>query len=109
MNRIHMNWQQGTAPHINRSKHLEANAHALESMERATNCARWLHAQGYTLLGIATGRRNPRIEIAACRMCAQLNGVVRMTERQYNHPAVHSMVAIYFGCEVRWDVTEDLL
>lgn len=99
-------WQHKPAPHIQTAERVTTNTHVLACIEHATLCVRWLHEQGYTVLTVIAGQRNPRIEIAATRHCAQLKGVVRMTERHYNQPTRHSWVAFLFGCEVRWSESE---
>lgn len=101
-----INWQKQPASHIQCSERVDANAHVLACINHALLCARWLHEQGYTVLKVIAGQRNPRIEIAASRQCARLHGVVHMTERHYNQPTRHSRVAFLFGCEVRWSESE---
>lgn len=78
-----------------------ANKHALTSMNSAYGCAKWLVAQGFTVLDIAVGRRNPRIEIQSCRSCSMLDGSVFIFERTAAGVR-RNWVAIRFGCEVRW-------
>lgn len=77
------------------------NQHALGSMDKARACASWLIEQGFTVLTIAIGRRNPRIEIQASRRCAALDGAIFTHERT---PAGvrRGWVAILGECEVRW-------
>lgn len=101
-----INWQKQPAPHIQRSERVAANAHVLACIEHAMLCTRWLHEQGYTVLKATAGQRNPRIEIAAPRSCARLQGVVYMTERHVNQPTKRCWVAFLFGCEVRWSESE---
>lgn len=77
----------------------------LETAVQSDRCAKWLKAQGFEVLCVQKGPRNPRITIRTSPLCDQLEGAVRMyervgkTERRY-------WVAIRFGCEVRWTETE---
>lgn len=88
-------------PRIN-SNRKALNAHLIDGIERVLQCANWLTAQGFTVLHAQAGNRNPRIEIAACRLCLRLEGVVHITERNFNQPTKRIWVARRFGCEVRW-------
>jgi len=64
-------------------------------------CANWLYHQGFRILGTETGLRNPRITIACCPLCEQLEGAVRMYERSQQGDRRY-WVAIRFDVEVRW-------
>ncbi|MDO8414164.1 MAG: hypothetical protein Q7S51_10295 [Gallionellaceae bacterium] len=97
------NWTLTEKPPIKRH-HNVLNDHALSSMDKAKGCAKWLAAQGYTVLAIAVGRRNPRIEIQACRHCSALEGAVFMHERTASGVR-RNWVALRFDCEVRWTET----
>ena len=97
-----INWQHSPRPRISKSEHVALNIHILKTLDRAAQCANWLVAQGFEVLGVSVGRRNPRVEIAPTRLCEQLDGIVHMTERHFNLPTRRYWVAIRFGCEVRW-------
>ena len=98
-----MNWQQVERPGIARGEHVTLNTHVLKTLDRAIQCANWLVSQGFEVLSVQAGRRNPRIEIASSRLCEKLEGGVCMTERNLNQPTKRTWVAIRFGCEVRWN------
>lgn len=77
--------------------------HVGAGLTNAAQCADWLRAQGYTVLNVLVGSRNPRIEIAPSRRCAALEGAVFLTERHGGQTARQVWVAHRFGCEVRWE------
>lgn len=84
------------------SKPNQLHAHIGAGLVSARQCALWLQAQGYTVLSVLVGSRNPRIEIAQQPLCNKLDGAVFLTERHGGHIARQVWVAQRFGCEVRW-------
>ncbi len=94
-----MSWELQEAQPIKRRNLL--NEHAMNHMDKAKGCAKWLVAQGFTVLSVAVGRRNPRIEIQTCRRCSALEGAIFIYERTATG-ARRGWVAIRFDCEVRW-------
>lgn len=92
-------------PRIKRNKDV-LNEHLTAGLESVFQCVNWLKEQGFTVLHAQAGRRNPRIEIAACRLCLRLEGMVHITERHFNQPTKRGWVALLFGCEVRWEESE---
>lgn len=97
-----MNWQLKQRPLIQRSEQSVINDHVMTGLDRATQCTRWLKSQGFTVLNVQVGRRNPRIEIVKARLCDSLDGVIYITERSIKDPSRRGWVAHRFGCEVRW-------
>lgn len=96
-----MNWTQAEPPRIKHDSNI-LNNHVLKGMERADCCAKWLKAQGFTVLSVHVGRRNPRIEILPSHLCKKLDGAVYITERS-NQGTKRGWVALRHGCEVRWE------
>lgn len=78
-----------------------SNRHVSNGLHTATRCVNWLKSQGFTVLNVTIGRRNPRIEIVASRLCNALEGAVCMTERGAQGQK-QCWVANRFDCEVRW-------
>ena len=97
-----MNWINKQRPLIQRTEKSIVNEHVMQGLDRATQCTRWLKSQGFTVLNVSVGKRNPRIEIAKTRLCDSLDGVVYISERKANEPVRNGWVAHRFGCEVRW-------
>lgn len=95
-----MNFQQTELPRIKRDNNVLTDR-VLLCMERAEQCVKWLKAQGFTVLGVRVGRRNPRIDIQSSGLCMRLEGAVYITERK-NLGIKRGWVAIRHGCEVRW-------
>lgn len=81
-------------------------AERLEAAAQADFCVKWLQAQGFEVLYVHKGPRNPRVNIRTSPLCEQLEGAVRMYERLHGKPAKRYWVAIRFGCEVRWTEME---
>lgn len=77
--------------------------HITRCMHNAQHCANWLQAQGFEVIRVLVGDRNPKIEIAASPLCNRLEGAVYMTERHAGQITRRGWVAVRFGCEVRWE------
>jgi hypothetical protein len=73
----------------------------MDTAVQASRCVKWLLVQGFEVLGVQKGPRNPRITIRTSPLCDQLEGAVRMFER-VGKAEKRYFVAIRFGCEVRW-------
>jgi len=76
-------------------------AERLAAAERADYCVRWLKIQGFEVLYVQKGPRNPRVIIRTSPLCEKLEGAVRMYER-IGKTEKRYWVAIRFDCEVRW-------
>lgn len=69
---------------------------------KAYQCARWLRANGFEVLAVMGGLRQPRVVIKAGPLCDRLDGVVAAFERgpcgerRYRY-------AVRFGCMVEWE------
>lgn len=74
---------------------------ALRLSQDADRCRKWLKDQGFEVLAVEKGKRNPRLTIRTSPLCGQLEGAVRMYERSTSGERRY-WVAIRFGCEVRW-------
>lgn len=74
----------------------------LAAAARADYCVRWLKSQGFEVLYVQKGPRNPRVIIRTSPLCEKLEGAVRMYERLHGKPEKRYWVAIRFDCEVRW-------
>ncbi|OHD24110.1 MAG: hypothetical protein A2Y38_12295 [Spirochaetes bacterium GWB1_59_5] len=73
----------------------------LQTAVHASQCVKWLQSQGFEVLGVQKGPRNPRVTIRTSLLCEQLEGAVRRFERSPQGEKRY-WVAIRFGCEVRW-------
>ena len=80
-------------------------ADALRIALETDHCVKWLKAQGFEVLTVQKGKRNPRITIRTSPLCEQLEGAVRMYERSAQGERRY-WVAIRFDCEVRWTESE---
>lgn len=72
-----------------------------EAAEQVEKCVKWLHLQGFEVLAVLVGTRNPRISVRTSPLCAQLDGAVRRFERAAQGERRY-WVALRFDCEVRW-------
>lgn len=72
-----------------------------EAAEQVEKCVKWLHLQGFEVLGAQVGTRNPRITVRASPLCDQLDGAVRRFERTAQGERRYR-VALRLDCEVRW-------
>ena len=97
------NWILQDKPQIKKHTNM-LNEHVLHGMESADICVKWLKAQGFTVVNVLVGRRNPRIEIQNSQLCHALEGAVYIAERT-SQGAKRGWVAIRHGCEVRWTET----
>lgn len=76
-------------------------AERIEAAAQADCCVKWLKANGFEVLYVQHGPRNPRIIILSGPLCESLEGAVRRFER-VGHVETRYWVAVRFGCEVRW-------
>lgn len=99
MNQLYV--PEATEPRPGIKRDTTANDHIIAGMDKAKGCAKWLIAQGFVVLAVSVGRRNPRIEIQACNRCSGLQGAVYFHERSAAGVR-RGWVALRFDCEVRW-------
>lgn len=72
-----------------------------EAAWQIDQCVKWLHSQGFEIVSVQAGSRNPRIIIRSSQLCEGLEGAVRRYER-IGMNETRYWVAIRFDCEVRW-------
>lgn len=75
--------------------------HVYGSMVAAHQCVARLMREGFTVLAVHVGNRNPRIVIQSSARCERLRGAVaiRMCARDGRQSV---MVAELEGCQVQW-------
>lgn len=79
------------------------NEHVLGGLWQADAGVKWLVQNGYTVLSVEIGARNPLIWIANCSACQRLDGV--MVIRQSGERGIERvMAALVAGCQVQWRV-----
>lgn len=78
---------------------------AFELANRAHRCVQWLKDQGFEVLHVQQGLRNPRVIIRTCMLCNQLDGAVLMYERldqSLRRSERRYWMVLRHNCEVRW-------
>lgn len=69
---------------------------------KAYQCARWLRANGFEVLAVMGGLRQPRVVIKPSPLCDRLDGVVAAYERgPYGERRYR--YAVRFDCMVEWE------
>jgi len=77
------------------------NKHVLDNVAKAYQAALALANDGFTVLDVKVGQRNPIIEIQPCRQCRQLHGALRMIDNTGPHRC-DVYAARYRGAQVEW-------
>lgn len=72
-------------------------------IDRVRSVARYLMAQGFVVLNVHVGPRNPRIVVQTCARCAVFDAAVRVRDRVGNTRR-EIWVAHVRGCQVEWAV-----
>lgn len=73
----------------------------LDHLASAYTAALALAAEGYTVLDVKVGNRNPKILIQSMRKCRQLQGALRMIDSTGPHRQ-HIYAARYRDAQVEW-------
>jgi len=73
----------------------------LDHLSHAYQAALALAADGYTILDVKVGNRNPKIIIQPSRKCRQLHGALRMIDNTGPHRC-DVYAARYRGAQVEW-------
>lgn len=81
----------------------EQNRHMLDSLASAYRAAQALVDDGYTVLDVTVGKRNPLVIIQNCGRCHKLRGV-SATRRVGPLGREQVMVAMVHGAQVEWVV-----
>lgn len=68
---------------------------------KAYQCASWLRVNGFEVLAVMGGLRQPRVVIRPSPLCEQLDGVVEAYERGPRGERRYQY-AMRFGCMVEW-------
>lgn len=72
-----------------------------ELAQKAHQCARWLKVNGFEVIAVAGGMRQPRVLIKPDPLCDRLEGAVSAYERSPRGER-HYRYAVRFDCMVEW-------
>ncbi len=70
--------------------------------EKAYQCARWLRINGFEVLAVLGGVRQPRVVIRPSTLCYQLEGAVDAFERSPRGERRYRY-AVRFDCMIEWE------
>lgn len=79
------------------------SVHVTASMAAAQKCVARLLREGFTVLSVHVGNRNPRVLIQNSARCDRLEGAVAMRTHS-PEGRMEIMVADFEGCQVHWKV-----
>ena len=70
--------------------------------QQAYQCARWLRINGFDVMAVLGGLRQPRVVIKPSPLCNALEGVVQAYERTAKGERRYHYV-VRFECTVEWE------
>ncbi len=79
----------------------QQNKHVLDNLAVAYHAALDLSENGFTVLDVKIGQRNPIIEIQSCRKCQRLGGGLRMIDNTGPHRQ-YVIATHHKGAQVEW-------
>jgi hypothetical protein len=70
--------------------------------QQAHQCARWLRVNGFEVMAVLGGLRQPRVVIKSSPLCNTLDGVVQAYERTSKGERRYRY-AVRFDCMIEWE------
>lgn len=80
------------------------NKHVLDTLCAAYRAGLALAEEGFTILGVEVGTRNPVVWVQNAAPCAALGGAAKLVRKGAWGCRETTMVAAFMNCQIQWRV-----